>query len=183
VQRIETAIPDLYLLKPKVLRDSRGFFMETFNQRSYEEIGLANLTFVQDNLSSSQKGTIRGLHFQTPPHAQGKLVTVFQGKVLDVAVDIRKGSPTYGQAECVILDANDPTFFYIPEGFAHGFQVLSETCLFYYKCTNFYNAAADGGISWNDPALGIQWHDIELIVSDKDTKLPLLQDFDSPFHL
>lgn len=181
MEKIATSIPDLFILKPKVFRDTRGFFMETFNQQTYENIGFGNLHFVQDNLSQSQKGTIRGLHFQRPPFAQGKLVSVFHGSVLDVAVDLRKGSPTYGKYEAVVLNAEDPTFFYIPEGFAHGFQVLSDTCLFYYKCTQFYNAQADGGIAWNDPAIGIKWHDISPIISEKDTKTPLLKDFDSPF--
>lgn len=181
MQKIDTTIPGLFILKPKVFRDSRGFFMETFNQKTYDELGMGSLYFKQDNLSFSQKGTIRGLHFQTPPNAQGKLVTVFQGSVLDVVVDIRKGSPTYGKYEAVVLDADDPTFFYIPEGFAHGFQVLSDTCLFYYKCTELYAPQADGGISLDDPSLNIPWREIPRIISEKDTKHPLLADYDSPF--
>lgn len=178
---IPTAIPDVLIIEPKIFRDARGFFTELFNKQKFEDLGLGHLNFVQDNLSTSQKGTIRGLHFQSPPHAQGKLVTVFQGCVLDVAVDLRKDSPTFGQHVAVELDAENLRYLFIPEGFAHGFQVLSETCIFYYKCTNYYNAAADGGIFWNDPALNIPWRDIPAVISDKDAKQPLLANLASPF--
>lgn len=173
--------PGLVLIQPKVFRDSRGFFLESFNKQTFTAAGLGDWDFVQDNLSQSQKGTIRGLHFQKPPHAQGKLVTVFQGAVLDVAVDLRKGSPTFGKATSVILDAENPSFFMIPPGFAHGFQVLSDTCLFYYKCTDYYAPNADSGILWNDPSLQIPWVEMPFTLSPKDEKQPLLADIDSPF--
>jgi dTDP-4-dehydrorhamnose 3,5-epimerase len=178
---IPTAIPDVLIIEPKIFRDSRGFFTELFNKQKFEDLGLGHLNFVQDNLSTSQKGTIRGLHFQSPPYAQGKMVTVFQGCVLDVAVDLRKNSPTFGQHVAVELDADNLRYLFIPEGFAHGFQVLSENCIFYYKCTNYYNAPADGGVFWNDPALNLPWREIEPIVSEKDAKQPLLANLNSPF--
>lgn len=181
MQKIATPFPGLYLLKPRVFRDARGFFMETFNQAVFQTLELETIRFVQDNLSQSQYGTIRGMHFQAPPHAQAKLVTTFEGSVLDAVVDIRKGSPTYGQYFSVVLDAADPTFFYIPVGFAHGFQVLSEKCLFYYKCSDVYAPQADGAIAWNDPDVGINWHDIPPVLSDKDQKASLLKNYDSPF--
>lgn len=177
----ECPIEGLYVIKPDVFGDKRGFFTELYNQKSFEAIGLGHLNFVQDNLSYSSKGIIRGLHFQAPPHAQGKLVTVLQGRVLDVAVDIRKGSPTYGAHYAIELDAEELTLFYIPPGFAHGFQVLSETALFSYKCTNLYNKASEGGLLWNDPSIGIEWADLEAKVSEKDQVLPGLKDFVSPF--
>lgn len=177
----ECPIEGLYVIKPDVFGDKRGFFTELFNQKGFDNIGLGHLKFVQDNLSYSSQGIIRGLHFQAPPHAQGKLVTVLQGRVLDVAVDIRKGSPTYGEHFAIELDAEDITLFYIPPGFAHGFQVLSETALFSYKCTNFYNKASEGGLLWNDPDLGIKWAEISPLVSDKDQILPGLKDFQSSF--
>ncbi len=184
LQITPTHIPDVLLIQPKVFKDARGFFLETYNQQAFEAAGLGYLQFVQDNLSQSQQGTIRGLHFQNPPYAQGKLVSAFQGKVLDVAVDIRKGSPHYGQHVAVMLDAENPQFLYIPPGFAHGFQVLSETCLFYYKCTQVYNTAAEGGILWNEPVLQLPWQlgEIAAIVSQKDSNLPPLSSFKSPFH-
>ena len=130
-RKLETSLPGIQIIQPDVFGDDRGFFMEMFNQRSFEEIGLGHLHFVQDNLSSSRKGIIRGLHFQKPPYAQGKLITVLQGKVLDVAVDIRKDSPTYGKCITAEMSAENKTMLYIPPGFAHGFQVLSDTCLLY----------------------------------------------------
>lgn len=179
--KLETDIPDLFLIKPDKFGDERGFFMEVYNREAFEEIGLGHITFIQDNLSSSARGTIRGLHFQAPPHAQGKLITVFQGAVLDVAVDIRRSSPTYGKAFSIELQADDPLFLYIPEGFAHGFQVLSDTCLFYYKCTRLYNKASERGLAWDDADLGIKWRDIDPIVSAKDKGNPRLRDLESPF--
>lgn len=178
----ECPIEGLYVIKPDVFGDKRGFFTELFNQKGFDDIGLGHLKFVQDNLSYSSKGIIRGLHYQADPHAQGKLVTVLQGRVLDVAVDIRKSSPTYGEHFSIELDADDITLFYIPPGFAHGFQVLSDTCLFSYKCTNLYNKASEGGLLWNDPALGIEWGDIEPSVSGKDQILPGLAGLVSPFE-
>lgn len=156
--------------------------MELYNQRSFEQIELGHLEFVQDNLSFSQKGTLRGLHFQIPPHAQGKLVTVLEGEVLDVAVDIRKDSPTYGMHEAIKLSTEDPTLLYIPPGMAHGFQVLSDTCLFLYKCTSFYHKESERGIAWNDPQLEIPWENISPVLSEKDQQHPLFRDYDSPFQ-
>jgi dTDP-4-dehydrorhamnose 3,5-epimerase len=177
----ECPIEGLYVIKPDIFGDKRGFFTELFNQKGFDAIGLGHLKFVQDNLSYSSQGIVRGLHFQAPPHAQGKLVTVLQGRVLDVAVDIRKGSPTYGEHFAIELDAEDITLFYIPPGFAHGFQVLSEKALFSYKCTNFYNKASEGGLLWNDPALEIKWAELTPSVSDKDQLLPGLGEFETPF--
>lgn len=179
--RSETEFEGLYIIRPDVFGDARGFFTELYNQQAFEAIGLGHLNFVQDNLSSSSKGIIRGLHFQEAPYAQGKLITVLQGSVLDVAVDIRKDSPTYGKHFQIELSADELTLVYIPEGFAHGFQVLSDQCLFSYKCTNFYHKPSDGGILWNDPSLGIQWHDIPPLVSAKDQALPPLAAFKTPF--
>lgn len=155
--------------------------MELYNQRWFEDIGLGHLNFVQDNLSFSRKGTIRGLHFQEPPHAQGKLITVLEGKVLDVAVDIRKNSPTYGQHVAIEIHANEPTMVYLPEGMAHGFQVLSDTCLFLYKCTSLYHNESEKGIAWNDPALNIPWRNITPVISEKDRHNPVLAQFESQF--
>ena len=147
-------IQGLKIVKPKLFKDDRGFFMEAFKQPDFNNAGI-NHNWKQDNLSFSIKNTLRGLHFQKPPFAQAKLVTVFQGRVLDVAVDLRKNSPTYGKHYKIMLSAEEPTFFYIPEGFAHGFVCLSETCLFYYKCSEVYNKEADSGILWN--SLDIDW--------------------------
>ncbi|MEO1414894.1 MAG: dTDP-4-dehydrorhamnose 3,5-epimerase [Bacteroidota bacterium] len=179
--KLETEFPELFIVKPDVFGDARGFFMELHNAEAFHKIGLGHLQFVQDNLSKSIKGTLRGLHFQAPPHAQGKLVTVLEGRVLDVAVDIRKGSPTYGKAFVHEINDQNREMVFVPEGFAHGFQVLSDFCLFHYKCTDSYHKASEGGLTWNDPALAIAWHDLEPIVSDKDTQHPLLADFESPF--
>lgn len=177
----ETGIEGLVHIQPDVFGDSRGFFAELYNRTHFETIGLGDVTFVQDNLSSSTQGVIRGLHFQGPPFAQGKLVSVLQGSVLDVAVDIRKGSATYGQFAAVELSAEKLNMLYVPPGFAHGFQVLSETCLFSYKCTGFYNKASEGGLLWNAPELAIPWRDIPAKVSEKDQILPNWADFESPF--
>ncbi|AKD02591.1 dTDP-4-dehydrorhamnose 3,5-epimerase [Pontibacter korlensis] len=166
--------------KPRVFRDDRGYFTETFSLKWFEPFGLSP-NFVQDNQSVSKKGVLRGLHFQKPPHAQGKLVRVSTGKALDVAVDLRKGSPTFGQHTACILDAAEHNLLYIPEGFAHGFVALEDNTTFLYKCTDFYAPETEGGILWNDPALGIDWGVSEPLVSPKDEVLPLLQDFDSLF--
>ena len=155
--------------------------MELHNAETFANIGLGHLDFVQDNLSKSIKGTLRGLHFQAPPYAQGKLVTVIEGSVLDVAVDIRKGSPTFGKAFVHELNDQSREMVFVPKGFAHGFQVLSDHCLFLYKCTATYHQASEGGLSWNDPALEIPWAEIEPIVSPKDELHPPIADFDSPF--
>jgi dTDP-4-dehydrorhamnose 3,5-epimerase len=177
-----TKIPGLLILKPKVLGDSRGFFFEGYNQERYNAVGI-NDTFIQDNYSSSQFGVIRGLHYQLAPYAQSKLVQVLAGKVLDVAVDLRKGSPTFGQYEAVVLSDENRWQFYIPRGFAHGFSVLSEQALFHYKCDNLYNPQVERGIHYNDPVLSIDWMvDAQsAVVSPKDQVLPLLKDAEMNF--
>ncbi len=179
-KRIETGIEGLVIIEPVVFGDHRGFFKETYNAQSFREIGL-DLDFVQDNVSYSGKGILRGLHFQAPPHAQGKLVTVLSGEVVDVAVDIRKGSPTYGEHRAVKLSGENHRMLWVPKGFAHGFGVLSETCFFCYKCTGLYNKAAEGGIMWNDPALGIDWGIEEPILSSKDTDYAPFEELVTPF--
>jgi len=165
---------------PRVFRDERGCFLETFSLKWFAPFGLEP-HFVQDNQSVSRKGVLRGLHFQCPPHAQGKLVRVSSGRALDVAVDLRKDSPTYGQHAACVLDAEKHNLFYIPEGFAHGFVALEDNTTFLYKCTDFYAPAAEGGIRWDDPALGIDWGISAPLVSPKDEVLPLLEHFTSPF--
>ena len=171
------------IIEPRVFRDARGYFFESFSEREFKE-KVADVHFVQDNESRSCYGVIRGLHFQKPPFAQAKLVRVIKGSVLDVAVDIRKGSPTYGQHVAVELTEENHRQFFIPRGFAHGFAVLSETAIFQYKCDNFYHPEADGGISILDSSLGIDWRipTDQAILSEKDTKHPLLKEFDSPFQ-
>lgn len=176
---IKTKLEGVYIIEPKVFGDNRGYFMEIYNKKQFEEAGL-NMTFVQDNESKSTKGVLRGLHFQKK-HTQGKLVRATKGKVFDVAVDLRYGSPTYGQWEGVILSEENKRQFYIPEGFAHGFLVLSDEAIFNYKCTDFYAPEYDGGVMWNDPDINIKWplDEIEnLILSDKDKKHPNLKDLD-----
>ena len=179
---IETKIKDLYIIEPKVFGDDRGYFMESYNRRDFIEAGL-DMVFVQDNESKSKKGVLRGMHFQTK-FTQGKLVRVTQGKVYDVAVDLRKGSPTYGQWEGVILSEENKRQFYVPEGFAHGFLVLSDEAVFNYKCTNLYAPEYDGGLLWNDPDVGIEWPldgIDEIILSEKDKKQKRLKELDLPF--
>jgi len=170
----ETALPGVLIIEPKVFPDARGFFVETYNKDRYVSCGL-NLEFVQDNLSYSSKGVLRGLHYQKP-FAQGKLVQVLQGEVWDVAVDIRYGSPKFGEWTAVTLSSENKKQFYVPPGFAHGFCVLSETALFTYKCTDFYHPECDGGFRWDDPDLGINWPITAPILSEKDGKLPFLRD-------
>ena len=180
---IKTAIEGLLIIKPRVFEDARGYFFESFSQREFEEkVGKVN--FVQDNESMSSYGVMRGLHFQRPPYTQSKLVRCVKGTVLDVAVDIRKGSPTYGQHVAVELSEQNHLQFFIPHGFAHGFSVLSETAVFQYKCDNFYAPQADDGISILDKSLNIDWRiPVEnALLSEKDTKHLLLQDFNSPFE-
>ncbi len=179
---IKTAIEGLLIIRPRVFADARGYFFESFSQRDFEkEVGPVN--FVQDNESMSSYGVMRGLHFQRPPFTQSKLVRCVRGAVLDVAVDIRKGSPTYGQHVAVELNEENHLQFFIPHGFAHGFSVLTETAVFQYKCDQFYAPQADDGISILDDSLGIDWRiPVEkAILSEKDTKHLLLKDFDSPF--
>ena len=180
---IKTQIDGVLIIEPKVFGDARGYFFESFNAREFVEKTGLDITFVQDNESRSKYGVLRGLHFQLPPYTQSKLVRVVKGRVLDVAVDIRKESPTYGQhVSCELTEDNHRQFF-VPKGFAHGFCVLSEDAVFQYKCDNFYAPQADGGISILDASLGIDWG-IEMdkaLLSEKDTKHPCLKDFDSPF--
>ena len=177
-----TSIPDVLIIEPEVYRDSRGYFFESFSQREFEE-KVRPINFVQDNESMSSYGVMRGLHFQTPPYTQSKLVRCVKGKVLDVAVDIRKGSPTYGQHVAVELSEDNHRQFFVPRGFAHGFAVLSETAVFQYKCDNFYAPEADGGISIKDESLGIDWQipTENAVLSEKDIKHLCLKYFDSPF--
>lgn len=180
---IKTDIEGVVIIQPRIFKDERGYFFESYNKREFDEkVGVVN--FVQDNESKSSRGVMRGLHFQIPPHTQAKLVRCVKGRVLDVAVDIRKGSPTYGQHVAVELTEDNHLQFFIPRGFAHGFAVLSDEAVFQYKCDNLYAPQADGGISIEDPSLGIDWKiSIEdAILSEKDKKHPLLKDFDSPFE-
>ena len=181
---IQTAIEGLVIIEPKVFSDARGYFFESFSQKEFEE-KVRKINFVQDNESMSTYGVMRGLHFQRPPYTQSKLVRCVQGRVLDVAVDIRKGSPTFGQHVAVELSEDNHRQFFVPRGFAHGFAVLSETAIFQYKCDNFYAPEADGGISIKDDSLGIDWQipTDKALLSDKDMKHALLKDFDSPFTM
>lgn len=179
---IETKIQGLLIIEPRVFRDERGYFFESYSQRDFEaQVG--DVHFVQDNESMSTRGVIRGLHFQRPPFTQTKLVRVVSGTVLDIAVDIRKGSHTYGQHVAVELSGENQRQFFIPKGFAHGFAVLSDTAVFQYKCDEFYHPEADGGIQLDDPSLGIDWRipTAEAIRSQKDLTLPLLSEIDNPF--
>ena len=178
----ETAIPGVLIIEPRVFADARGYFFESFSQREFDE-KVGKIRFVQDNESMSSYGVMRGLHFQRPPYAQAKLGRCVKGSVLDVAVDLRKGSPTYGRHVAVELTADNHRQFFIPKGFAHGFAVLSETAIFQYKCDEFYHPAAAGGIDITDDTLGIDWRiPVEkAILSEKDTKHGRLADFDSPF--
>ena len=173
----ETKLKGCFILEPKIIGDERGSFMESFNEKIFAEGVGQQVHFVQDNQSFSTKGVLRGLHYQTGEHAQAKLVRVLNGEVLDVAVDLRPNSPTYGQHETALLTGDNQIQFYIPRGFAHGFLVLSETATFFYKCDNFYNAASEGGILFNDPTLTIDWKfPIEdMIISEKDQQLPTLE--------
>ena len=179
---IKTAIDGLVIIEPKIFKDARGYFFESFSQREFEE-KVRPIRFVQDNESMSSYGVIRGLHFQKPPYSQSKLVRCVKGRVLDVVVDIRKGSPSYGQHVAVELSEENHRELFIPRGFAHGFAVLSETAVFQYKCDNFYTPEADCGISIKDEGLGIDWHiPIEnAILSEKDLKHACLKEFDTPF--
>lgn len=179
---IKTPIEGVVIIEPRLFNDGRGYFFESFSQRDFDQ-KVGTVRFVQDNESKSSYGVLRGLHFQKPPYAQSKLVRVVKGAVLDVAVDIRKSSPTFGQHVAVELTEDNHRQFFIPKGFAHGFVVLSETAVFQYKCDEFYHPEADGGISILDSSLGIDWRipTEHAILSEKDTKHPLLKDFDSPF--
>ena len=179
---IKTDIEGVLILEPRVFKDARGYFFESYNKEEFDRL-VAPVDFVQDNESCSTRGVMRGLHFQRPPHTQAKLVRCVRGEVLDVAVDIRKGSPTFGKhVSCLLTEENHRQFF-VPRGFAHGFAVLSDVAVFQYKCDNFYAPQADGGISIIDDSLGIDWGiDInEAILSEKDKNHPLLKDFETPF--
>ncbi|NMW22881.1 dTDP-4-dehydrorhamnose 3,5-epimerase [Rhodanobacter denitrificans] len=171
---IETALPGALILEPQVFGDARGFFYESYNKAKWIEAGI-DVNFAQSNVSRSARGVLRGLHYQWP-NSQGKLVSVLEGEVYDVAVDIRRGSPTFGQSVGVMLTADNHRHFWVPEGFAHGFCVLSEFATFTYQCTALYDPKADAGIRWNDAALGIDWPLSEPLLSDKDGKTPLLED-------
>ena len=186
---ITTDIKDVLILEPRVFKDPRGYFFESFSQREFDEKVVPILghkvNFVQDNESMSSYGVMRGLHFQRPPFTQSKLVRCVRGAVLDVAVDIRKGSPTYGKHVAVELTEDNHRQFFVPRGFAHGFAVLSETAVFQYKCDEFYHPDADGGISITDASLGIDWRIPmdKALLSEKDTKHAMLADFDTPFDI
>lgn len=179
---IETSLPGVVIIEPRIFTDARGYFFESYSKREFDRL-VRPVNFVQDNESRSTYGVIRGLHFQAPPFAQSKLVRCVKGAVLDVAVDIRKGSPTYGQHITVELTEDNHRQCFIPRGFAHGFAVLSEVAVFQYKCDNYYAPQADGGISINDTSLGIDWRidPANAILSEKDMRHALLADFDSPF--
>ncbi len=176
-----TLIQGLYEFTPRRFADARGYFVETYSARALAAAGITDV-FVQDNQSVSARGVLRGLHFQKPPHAQAKLVRVVTGRALDVAVDLRAGSPTFGQHHAVILDAAVGNTFYIPVGFAHGFLALEDGTTLHYKCTDYYHPETEGALRWDDPALGIDWRGlVEPLVSEKDAAAPLLSEIVAPF--
>ena len=179
MELIETLIEGVVVLRPRVFGDARGYFFESYSEREFERL-VGKVEFVQDNESKSRYGVVRGLHFQKPPYAQSKLVRVVRGRVLDVAVDIRKGSPTFGQHVAMELDGEEKLQFFIPRGFAHGFAVLSDEAVFQYKCDNFYAPEAEGALAWDDPDLGIDWRLPlgEVVLSEKDRHHPRLKDAD-----
>lgn len=178
---IKTPLADCFIIKPAVFTDARGYFMESFNEQKFNETSGLNVHFVQDNQSFSSKGVLRGLHFQKGEHAQAKLVRVLKGEVLDVAVDVRPGSATYGQHYSVLLSEENKLQFFVPRGFAHGFVVLSEQAEFFYKCDNYYNKGSEGGLHFADPTLKINWQlpADRLLVSDKDAILPFISELNS----
>ena len=180
---IKTGIEGVFIIEPKVFGDNRGYFFESFNAREFAEKTGKEVIFVQDNESMSHYGVLRGLHFQLPPYSQSKLVRVVKGKVLDVAVDIRKGSSTYGKYVSCEMTGENKRQFFVPKGFAHGFCVLSDEAVFQYKCDGFYHPEAEGAIAWNDPNIAINWPITaeEIILSEKDKHHPCLKDFESPF--
>ncbi len=177
---IKTPLDGLLIIKPDVFEDERGYFFESFNYEKLKNLGL-ELHFFQDNESKSKKGVLRGLHFQRPPFAQGKLVRVMQGSVLDVAVDIRKDSPTYGKWESIVLSGKNKLMYWIPAGFAHGFATLEDDTIFFYKCTQVFNKESEGSIRWNDPDLNIGWGIDQPVISEKDKISPLFSSLVSPF--
>lgn len=176
----KTPLSGLLIIKPRVFPDERGYFFEAYNAKTLKENGL-DVSFVQDNISMSQKGVLRGIHFQKPPFAQGKLVQVLRGSVLDMAVDLRKDSPTYGENFSHLLSEENKTQLYVPEGFGHGFVTLEDDTLFSYKCTNFYNKESEGSILWNDKDLNIDWQIEAPIISEKDEQAEPFESFKSPF--
>lgn len=178
IERFE--IPGLALLEPKAFEDERGYFTETYSKRVFAELGI-EVDFVQDNMSRSKKGVIRGLHMQRPPHTQDKLVRVVRGEIVDVAVDLRVGSPTYGKHQTVILSESNRKMFFVPKGFAHGFLVLSETADVEYKVSDFYYPETEGGVIWNDADLAIDWGTQDVIVGAKDLLLPTLKELGTVF--
>lgn len=177
---VETPLQGLVIIKPRIFADSRGYFFESYNINDFKKAGI-DATFVQDNQSLSHKGALRGLHFQNPPYAQDKLVRVIKGSVIDVAVDIRKNSPTYGQHFKVELSGENNLALFVPKGFAHGFICLEDNTLFYYKCSDVYNPQAESGLPWNDPALGIDWGIENPVISEKDLKYSNFNSFNSLF--
>lgn len=178
---IKTAIEGVVILEPRVFNDSRGYFFESFNRKAFEDaVGLVD--FVQDNESCSSRGVMRGLHFQRPPHAQAKLVRCVRGSVLDVAVDIRKGSPTYGKYVSCLLTEDNHRQFFIPRGFAHGFVALTDNVEFVYKCDNYYSKECDRSVKFDDPQINVEWGVTEPIISEKDANAPLLKDSDCNFE-
>jgi dTDP-4-dehydrorhamnose 3,5-epimerase len=181
---IKTNIPEVVIIEPTVFGDARGYFLESFNQQEFEK-NIGKVAFIQDNESKSSRGVLRGLHFQKPPFAQAKLVRCIEGSVIDVAVDIRKGSPTYGKHVAVELTGENKKQLFVPRGFAHGFLVLSDTATFAYKVDNTYAPEFDAGIRWNDKELNIQWglEDSEVMISAKDAELPFFSEFETPFKL
>lgn len=180
MQISEARIKGLFIIQPKVFEDARGYFFESFSEKVFFEAGIKE-HFVQDNQSLSGRGVLRGLHFQAPPFAQGKLVRVIKGAVLDVAVDIRKNSPTYGKHLAIELTEQNKTMFYIPPGFAHGFETLEPDTIFSYKCTNYYHKESEGTLLWNDPDIGIKWNSGQPVLSSKDLEGRRLSEFVSPF--
>jgi dTDP-4-dehydrorhamnose 3,5-epimerase len=177
---VKTKIPGLLIIKPTVFEDTRGYFFESYNKQRFLQQGI-DQNFVQDNESMSQKGVLRGLHFQKPPFEQGKLVRVMKGSVVDVAVDIRKSSPTYGQWDSVKLTQENKWMYWLPPGMAHGFVALEDNTVFFYKCTNVYNQESEGSIRWNDTDLNINWPINEPILTDRDKNAPIFKEFISPF--
>jgi dTDP-4-dehydrorhamnose 3,5-epimerase len=178
---IESHLNGLFIIKPTIFGDERGYFLETYNEKRFKEHGI-DYQFMQDNQSKSKKGVLRGLHFQVPPYAQGKLVSVVQGAVKDVAVDLRKSSPTYGQHIIYELNAKEKHMLFVPPGFAHGFVTLEDDTIFTYKCTDTYNKEAEDALLWNDPELGINWGIDNPIISEKDQMAGKFAQFNSPFE-
>lgn len=174
MKAIQSSLPDALIIEPRVFGDARGFFYESYNRQKFEQLGIG-AHFVQSNVSRSARGVLRGLHYQWP-HPQGKLVSVLEGEVYDVAVDIRQGSPTFGQWTGVMLTAENHRHFWVPEGFAHGFCVLSEAAVFTYQCTALYDPLADRAVRWNDATIGVDWPISEPLLSDKDMRAPFLAD-------